>query len=128
LAIELEGNGEDVPREQAIEQAVQQTLSPWFRFFVSYDPRPALEKVSVPVLAINGSLDLQVDAQQNMPEIKKALERGGNKDFTTKVLPGLNHLFQHATTGSMSEYNKIEETFDPATLKLISDWILERFG
>jgi pimeloyl-ACP methyl ester carboxylesterase len=128
LAIELAGEDTEIPREQAIDQAVQQVLNPWFRFFVNYDPKPALTKVSVPVLVLNGELDTQVDADQNLPEIEKALKNGGNKDFTIKRLPSLNHLFQTATTGAFSEYAKIEETFDPATLKLISDWILKRFG
>ncbi len=128
LQVEMAGGAPDEQREQVIEQAAAQTLNPWFRFFVTYDPRPALEQVSVPVLALNGSLDTQVDADQNLPEIEKALVRGGNKDITVKALPGLNHLFQHATTGTLAEYAAIEETFDPETLQLISDWILERFG
>jgi pimeloyl-ACP methyl ester carboxylesterase len=126
--VDMAGGASEDQREQVIEQAVTQTLNPWFRFFVKYDPRPALEKVSVPVLALNGSLDTQVDAEQNLPEIEKALTRGGNTDFKVKVLPGLNHLFQHATTGTLAEYAAIEETFDPVTLQLISEWILERFG
>lgn len=126
--IEMAGGAPEAQREQVIEQAVAQTLTPWFRFFVTYDPRPALEQVSVPVLALNGSLDTQVDAEQNLREIEKALKKGGNTDITVKVLPGLNHLFQHATTGTLAEYAAIDETFDPEILELISEWILERFG
>lgn len=126
--VDMAGGAPEAQREQVIELAVSQTLNPWFRFFVTYDPRPALEKLTVPVLVLNGSLDTQVDAEQNLPEIEKALARGGNEDTTAKVLPGLNHLFQHATTGTLAEYAEIEETFDPDTLRLISDWILERFG
>jgi pimeloyl-ACP methyl ester carboxylesterase len=128
LQVDMAGGAPDDQREQVIEQAASQTLNPWFRHFVKYDPRPALERVRVPVLALNGSLDTQVDADQNLPEIEKALARGGNTDATVKVLPGLNHLFQHATTGTLAEYAEIEETFDPETLQLISEWILERFG
>ena len=90
--------------------------------------RPALARVTVPVLALNGALDTQVDAEQNLPEIRQALEKGGNTDVTVQVLPGLNHLFQHAETGAVSEYAQLEETFDEATLQLIADWILKRFG
>lgn len=98
--------------------------SPWFRSFLFYDPRLALEKLKCPVLAINGSLDLQVPPKQNLPEIRKALKRGGNRDFTIKEFPGLNHLFQHAKTGSPAEYAMIEETISPEALATISDWIL----
>jgi hypothetical protein len=100
-------------------------MSPWFRYFISYDPTPALEKVKCPVLALNGSKDLQVLPNENLTVIKKALEKGGNKNFEIKELPGLNHLFQTAETGSPAEYIKIEETISPTALQTISDWILK---
>ncbi len=98
----------------------------WFRTFTTLDPRDYLKKVSCPVLALNGELDLQVLPQQNLPEIEKALKAGGNKDFRTATLPKLNHLFQTATKGTLEEYSKIEETFAPSALDTISDWILEK--
>ncbi len=107
---------------------VDSLLTPWLQSFLFHDPRLALRKVTVPVLALNGSLDLQVDAKQNLPEIEKALREGGNKDVTVKEFAGLNHLFQTAETGSPGEYGLIEETFAPAVLKAISDWILARFA
>ncbi len=99
--------------------------SPWFRYFLSYDPAPALRKVTCPVLAINGSNDLQVPPKQNLPTITAALKAGGNKDFTVKELPGLNHLFQTSKTGSPSEYSQIEETIAPIALETMGDWILK---
>jgi hypothetical protein len=110
-----------------IDAQINQITSPWFRNFLRYDPRPALEKVTVPVLALNGSLDLQVVPEQNLPAIEAALKRAGNDDVTTRRLPGLNHLFQNATTGSPAEYARIEETFSPAALDIVSNWILSRF-
>jgi uncharacterized protein len=102
--------------------------SPWFRYFIKTDPRPFLRKVTVPVLALNGEFDLQVEPKQNLPEIEKALKEGGNKDVTTKLLPKLNHLFQTSTSGAPTEYGTIEETFSPTALEIIRNWILERFG
>jgi fermentation-respiration switch protein FrsA (DUF1100 family) len=102
--------------------------SPWIRHFLSYDPRPTLEQVTVPVLAINGEKDLQVPAEINLTEIAAALERGGNPDATALMLPGLNHLFQEADTGSPSEYAQIPETMNPAALDAVSSWILSRFA
>lgn len=120
-------SGQTVPdgAEKAAEGQIEQANSPWMRFFLTYDPRPTLAKVKVPVLALNGSKDLQVPVKQNLPEIAKALKSGGNKDFTTKELPGLNHLFQTATTGSPSEYVHIEETVSPTALKVMGDWIVK---
>jgi len=112
---------------EAIEAQVRQVNSPWFRFFLTYDPRPALQRVTVPVLALNGGKDLQVPADLDVPEVKAALERGGNPDATVRMLPGLNHLFQKASTGSPAEYATIPETMDPTALEAVGSWILERF-
>lgn len=112
----------------ALDAQIRQVNSPWFRFFLTYDPRPTLEKVRVPVLALNGSLDLQVPAESNLHEVEAALKRGGNADVTARLLPGLNHLFQTAHTGSPSEYAQITETMSPVALEAVSSWILERFA
>ncbi len=112
---------------QADRQAAA-TTTPWFRFFLAHDPRPVLSKVACPVLALCGEKDLQVDPKQNLPEIEKALRAGGNARVEVRELPGLNHLFQTARTGSPSEYGEIEETFAPAALEAVSEWILRQGG
>jgi uncharacterized protein len=108
------------------ERQVHTLLSPWFRFFLTLDPRPYLQKIKVPVLALNGALDLQVPPKENLGAIASALKVAKNPDVTTRELPGLNHLFQTAKTGAPSEYIKIEETFAPAALQIIGDWIVAR--
>jgi uncharacterized protein len=110
----------------AILVQVKAVNTPWFRFFLTYDPRPTLRQIKVPVLALNGELDLQVSPKQNLPEIAKALRAGGNKKFQTIELPKLNHLFQTTKTGGLNEYAKIEETIAPTALTLISDWIAKQ--
>jgi len=119
------GYSEDALEAQVNAQ-VQSLISPWMRFFLTYDPAPALMKVKCPVLAINGEKDLQVPSKENLQAIEEALEAGGNRDYTVKELPGLNHLFQTAETGSPSEYAKINETISPVALELIGDWISEK--
>lgn len=109
--------------EQQLNSARSQLLSPWMRYFLTYDPRPTLQKVHVPVLALGGMRDLQVPANVDLPAIKAAVEAGGNKNVRIVELPGLNHLFQTATTGSPTEYGSIEETFSPAALEIIANWI-----
>lgn len=105
---------------------IRQLTSPWFRFFLTYDPALALEKTKCPVLALNGELDLQVVSALNLPPIEAALRKGGNKDVRIERLPGLNHLFQPAKTGLVNEYAQIEETMSPKVLDLIANWIRER--
>jgi len=112
--------------EVYLKAQLQSLLSPWLKFFLTYDPKPTLSKVKCPVLAINGEKDLQVPPKENLSAIEEALVAGGNKNFTVEELPGLNHLFQTAQTGVPSEYAKIEETISPIALKIIGDWILEQ--
>ena len=107
------------------EQSIKQLTNPWFRFFLKFDPRPVLENVTVPVIALNGEKDLQVPPKENLAEIERALKSGGNVNFKTVLFPNLNHLFQTAKTGSPTEYGTIEETFSPEALKMIKDWIIQ---
>ena len=123
-----EGEKNKGDSEKAIEAKAKSLLSPWFRYFIAYDPVPALEKVKCPVLAMDGTLDLQVPPEENLRIIGDALKKSGNKDYTIKLMPGLNHLFQDAKTGSPNEYVQIEETFSPEALKVMGDWIVEKAG
>jgi pimeloyl-ACP methyl ester carboxylesterase len=115
----------DVPEGQ-IGMAIKQVTSPWFRYFLTYDPATALRKVTCPVLVLNGSLDKQVLPSQNLPAIRKALAESGNPHVEIDELPGLNHLFQTAKTGGPSEYSQIEETISPVALEKMSTWILKQ--
>jgi pimeloyl-ACP methyl ester carboxylesterase len=116
------GGGDGVSGEAALARF----LTPWFKFFLAFDPRPTLQKVKCPVLAVNGELDLQVPCTANLDAIAQALKAGGNKDVTTKAFPKLNHLFQTSTNGHPGEYGKIEETFAPVVLETIATWINQR--
>jgi len=121
LAVKLSAEG--APEAQVAAE-IKQITSPWFRFFLSYDPAAALRKLTIPVLALNGSLDLQVPPAQNLPAIRAAL--ANNKRAEVDELPALNHLFQTAKTGSPSEYGQIEETISPVALDKIAGWILKQ--
>lgn len=110
--------------DTAVEARAKAVSSNWFRFFLAYDPKPALRQVKCPLLAVTGSKDLQVPAKENLDAIREAL--AGNPDVEVVELPGLNHLFQTASTGAPREYVEIEETMAPSALDLISRWILQR--
>ncbi|MBS1952718.1 MAG: alpha/beta hydrolase [Cyanobacteria bacterium SZAS-4] len=117
---------EDAAAEKDLSAQLAVMTSPWFRYFVSYDPRPMLSKVHCPMLAINGERDTQVLASENLDAIKKAVESNGNKQLTVITLPKLNHLFQTCSTGLPQEYSNIEETISPAALTVIGDWIAKQ--
>lgn len=113
------------PLETYRQQALSTVLSPWMRFFLRYDPAENLRRVKCPVLALNGEKDIQVEPESNLAALRSVLQKAGNDHFTLKILPGLNHLFQTCKTCSSSEYHELEETFAPAALAEIADWILE---
>ncbi len=118
-----------LPAEAAESVAVSLATmaDPWWRFFFFHDPAAELAKVDAPVLALNGTLDTQVPVY-NLDLIAGALADGGNTEFETHALEGLNHLFQPATTGSPTEYALIETTIDPSVLDLITDWLTALFA
>lgn len=99
--------------------------NPWFRYFIQYDPAPALQKVKVPVLMTFGELDLQVPVNQNKPKMEEALKLGGNNNFKSIIFPKANHLYQEAKTGSPGEYNELKKEFIPGFLETIADWITQ---
>lgn len=103
--------------------AVDFYASKWMQYFLTYDPVPALEKLKIPVLALNGTHDLQVPYKDNLQGIETALEAGKNKNYKIVEMPGLNHLFQTSESGSPSEYATNKETFNEEAMHIIADWI-----
>jgi hypothetical protein len=112
-------------QKKAVDNQIKAVDNKWFRFFLKYDPYPALTKIKCPLLALNGEKDLQVPPKENLAAIEKALTEGENKNFKTMEIPGLNHLFQTCETGAIAEYAQIEETISPAVLEILKDWILD---
>ncbi len=126
LKSSLQNRPAGMTEEAYLNAQVSQLTSPWMTNFLRYDPAPVLEKVTCPVLALNGEKDLQVPATADLTAIRKALEKGGNKNVTTNQLAGLNHLFQECKTGSPNEYALIEQTFSPVALSEITIWIQQQ--
>lgn len=96
----------------------------WIRYLLNYDPAATLQLVSVPVFALNGSLDLQVSSTSNLKVIKEALAK--NTDVTIIEYPNMNHLFQTCNTGAFSEYLMSEETISPIVLNALTSWIISK--
>lgn len=108
----------------ALEAQTKLVASPWFREFMTMDPKPALDKTRCPVLVLGGDLDLQVVAEQNVPAIEAALKAGGNTSVDTQVFEGLNHMLQPAKTGTPDEYGQIETTIDDKALAKLESWVV----
>jgi len=120
-------NDPDKPKNMTYKEyvtaQVNGILRPWMVNFLRYNPQKYIEKVKTPVLALNGSKDLQVLASENLPEWKRILESSGNKNVTTKELQNLNHLFQNSETGLPDEYEKLDESFSIKVMDEINAWI-----
>jgi pimeloyl-ACP methyl ester carboxylesterase len=105
-----------------VQPMARRLSSDWTRKLMAYDPAPTLRAVKAPILALNGTKDLQVIADLNLTAIKAATS--ANLDATVVALPGLNHMFQTAKTGAIGEYADIEETIAPVALKTIGEWVV----
>ncbi|MDP9040746.1 MAG: prolyl oligopeptidase family serine peptidase [Bacteroidota bacterium] len=115
---------EDAARRDTIAISLVQTMySPWFRYFLQFDPAVYLGKIKCKVLAINGDKDIQVISKQNLPGIEASLKKNHVKHYSIREIPGLNHLFQSCKKCTLEEYGELEETFSPIALQIMGDWL-----
>lgn len=103
------------------KKVVDQLELPYLKYFVTLDIRNQLEKIKIPVLALNGTKDIQVNYQTNLEALRTSLPN--NPKNQIKSIEGVNHLFQHCQTGLPNEYGVIEETISPEVLKIMTEWI-----
>lgn len=108
-----------------VQAQITQSRTPWFRSFLVYDPAATLRAIDTPVLALFGERDLQVLPSQNRGPMEAAFRESHHPDYTIRILPGANHLFMPAATGSPAEYATLPKEFVPELLPLITEWILE---
>jgi pimeloyl-ACP methyl ester carboxylesterase len=110
-------------QEKYINDLWSQLSVPWYKFFLQYDPAPALKKTKAKVLAINGDKDIQIISASNLAGIENALKKSKSPGYEIIEMPGLNHLFQTCTKCNVMEYGELEETISPKALKKIGDWL-----
>jgi pimeloyl-ACP methyl ester carboxylesterase len=106
--------------------SVPWATKPFLRATLLSNPQVAWRQVQCPVLALNGSLDHQVPAKENLAGIMAALNEGGNKRVESAELPSLNHIFQTAKSGAEDEYENISETLAPIVLQRITQFIIKQ--
>jgi pimeloyl-ACP methyl ester carboxylesterase len=113
--------------DRQMEGEVRRWTMPAMQSLLRHDPAPYLKALHCPVLAMMGALDVQVPPAQSLPAIATALTQGAAEDYEVVSLPKLNHLFQTARTGAVSEYASIEETIAPLALETLGEWLKSRF-
>ena len=125
VAIAKQSGQEYQLTKEQLREYLKSTMSPWYEFFLDYDPASDISKTTCPVFVINGEKDLQVIASTNVDALKNNLPK--NKKSQVKIYPGLNHLFQECTTGLPTEYINIEQTISPIVLEDIASWLKQLF-
>lgn len=106
-----------------IEGLVEALGSPWFQYFLNYEPQQFLEKLTCKVLALNGNRDIQIFAKSNLAGIEAALKKSKSKGYQIKEYDGLNHLFQKCNACTVREYGSLQETISIDVLKDITAWL-----
>jgi dienelactone hydrolase len=100
--------------------------TPWWQFFLDYDPLVAARRVRQPVLILQGATDQQVTADQ-APELAAAIRAGGNRDVTLRVIPDLDHLMLHDPSGMPAGYASLpSKRVAPELLGTLADWLVAK--
>lgn len=107
--------------KQNLRAVQHQIQMPYMKHFLALDMRPLLSRITCPVLALNGTKDIQVEHGTNLSALRNGLP--ANEKNSIESIDGVNHLFQHCNTGAVSEYREIEETISPAVIETIIEWI-----
>ena len=93
----------------------------WMDYFLAYDPSVAIRQITCPVMAVNGTLDVQVLSQDNLPVLQQHLP--ASEKHLIKEYEALNHFLQHCTPATTLSYGQIEETISPEVLSDMVTWI-----
>jgi pimeloyl-ACP methyl ester carboxylesterase len=118
--LQLDNDSDAVANYKKMVPIIRQ---PWMRYFLKSNPALNYQKAYSPVLALNGSKDIQVVAKKNLSGIRQALQKSKTKNFETRELPGLNHLFQHCKKCDLKDYSVLEETFSTEALEIMGEWL-----
>ena len=108
-----------------ITEAMKALNGKWYKYFISFNPQPYLEKLDCEVLALNGSKDVQVIAVTNLKGIKQSLQKSKSTKYDVIEVPALNHLFQTCVICNPAEYIVLEESFSPVALEIMGSWLKE---
>ena len=117
------GMGLDYLKSLFIDGMVQSFSSPWFQYFLKYEPQQYLEKLACKVLAVNGSRDIQILSKPNLTGIEAALRKSRSKDYEIKEYEGLNHLLQKCKMCTVQEYGGLQETISMDVLNDVAAWL-----
>ena len=114
----LRSSTTDVARIQMVKVNAK-----WMREFIAYDPMPVLRSVSVPLLAITGSKDVQVD-----PDDLAAVAAVAPA-ATVHVIRNVDHILREepAAVSNPRLYRKqLSRAIDPRVTDRLLSWLAQR--
>lgn len=123
IVLQTTGIMDEKTEETFILTFLDAVWNKWMVYFLNYDPEPVLAKVQCKVLALNGDKDIQVVSDVNLEGVKKALSKSKSRDYETRVIKGVNHLFQECDVCTVAEYGMLEQTIKPEVLQVVGDWL-----
>lgn len=118
-------SGED-SKGEFINNFTEVLALPWFQYFIGFQPDQYIVDITCPVLALNGSRDIQVLSRSNLSAIEAALKKSRSPGYLIKEYEGLNHLFQKCKVCTIQEYGALDETISAEVLKDIGSWLTAR--
>jgi len=111
----------------------------WFREVGRYDrpsyerlrqpqttPEPALERLTIPILAIYGERDRIVDWRQSARTYRRAAARAGNNRLAIVTFPAADHVIFPTVAGGQAEldaaFRNPIKVFAPGYLETMTNW------
>ena len=119
----LKQNNAAIDNATAQSSAAEMT-STRYRYFLAFNPIDKLPAVNCPVLLLNGTSDLTINAETNLAILKKGLNT--NKNIVVKKLAGVNHLFQPDPNKWPILNGQPQPNFSPEAQETIREWIMEQ--
>lgn len=103
-----------------IELAPPDEWQPWPRDIDAFfDPVTVLEGATIPILAIFGEHDAQIDPVQGAEAYQAALERAGNVDFQVETIEGAGHTMRPTASPCGPESSGVSKEY----VDLLDDWL-----
>ena len=94
-----------------------------------WNPMEVIEKTTIPVLAVFGEMDTQIDPFQGAKAYRDALTSAGNKSFRVVLIPGTDHNIILSKTGCIDERENRSRrewtNYAPQYLDTIEEWLKE---
>jgi pimeloyl-ACP methyl ester carboxylesterase len=119
---------EDVTHD-LVDSVMSDLRTPWYRYFLGWDPGTYVSRLESPLLAVWGEQDREVGAAKNAALFETAMQSRPDADFTVQILPGDDHFFLRNPAGeSLPEHDYGRMHVSPVLLETVATWIRSRTG